>query len=442
MEQRAKVLDTQPKKPSWLIGLIALCIAFSLPFIMVKQFAHPPKANLTNQPLSLPKIKDPKKEQPAVSAEQNEWQIIKTKDGDSLATVFNKLGLSAKNLQAVLNDNPHSKTLSNLKPKLQLQFLIKNKQLERLIIPFTTTQFIEVYRNNESYLTKINSRKMNSHNHYVTATVRGSLYGTAKQSNIPFKLIRQMTEIFNWDIDFSKDVRAGDQFTIIYKAFYIEDKLVGTGDILAVSYTKRGKKYEAIRHSSKDGDIDYYTPLGNSLKKAFTRYPVQFSHISSTFSSSRNHPVLHYKRAHKGIDLAAPLGTPIRATGDGTIEMIARNNGYGNMIKIKHNKTYSTVYAHMLRFQKGLSKGSKVTRGQVIGYVGQTGLATGPHCHYEFHIKRLPKNPSTVSLPQAASVPAKDLASFKSNSNTLLAHLKLFEEAYLASADKQGFNVG
>ena len=135
----------------------------------------------------------------------------------------------------------------------------------------------------------------------------------------------------------------------------------------------------------------------HSFKKAFSRYPIKFSHISSTFALSRYHPILHYKRAHKGIDLAAPIGTPIQATGDGVIAIIDRHNGYGNMIKIKHDKTYSTVYGHMLRFQKGLSKGSKVKRGQVIGYVGQTGLATGPHCHYELHVNNQPRNPTTIA---------------------------------------------
>lgn len=442
MEQEQKSNTDLSAKPSKLVTVIALCIAFSLPYYLVKTFTHTQKTKLTNQALSLPKQNEIPKIEQDKNAQYNEWQNITTREGDSLAVIFNKLNLTAKNLQAVLQDNPHANTLKHLKPNQKIQFLIKDKTLEKLIIPFTTTQFIEVYRDGEVYRTKINSRKMNSHSHYITATVQGNLYSTAKKYGIPFKLIRQMSEIFNWEIDFSKDIRSGDQFTIIYKAYYIEDKLVGTGDIQAVTYTNKGKSYQAIRHNNANGDADYYTPKGASLKKAFTRYPVKFSHISSSFSSSRNHPVLHYKRAHKGIDLAASLGTPIYATGDGVIETIDRHSGYGNMIKIKHNKTYSTLYAHMLRFQKGLSRGSRVKRGQVIGYVGQTGLATGPHCHYEFHINHNPRNPTTVNLPQAASVPSKDLARFKANANTMLAHLKLFEEAYLASADKKGFNIG
>jgi murein DD-endopeptidase MepM/ murein hydrolase activator NlpD len=307
----------------------------------------------------------------------------------------------------------------------------------------TNIQSLTIYHEGKGYKTKIESQKVTTHDHYITATVNGSLYNTAKHSNIPYKLIRQMTEILGREIDFSKAIRSGDQFSIIYDAYYIEDKLVGMGDIAAVSYTNKGKTYQAIRHNKANGEHDYFTPKGQSMKKAFSRYPIRFSHISSTFSMSRYHPILHYHRAHKGIDLAAPIGTPIQAIGDGVIVTIDRHNGYGNMIKIKHDKTYSTVYAHMLKFQKGLYKGSKVKRGQVIGYVGQTGLASGPHCHYELHVHNQPRNPTTINLPTAAPVPAREMASFKAKSGVLLARLKLFEEAHLAAkGSKKNIDIG
>lgn len=314
--------------------------------------------------------------------------------------------------------------------------------MEKLIVPVNTIQTLTVYRAGKIYKTKIDSKKTTTQNRYVTATVQGSLYTTAQRFNIPSKLVRQMTTIFNKEIDFSRSLRSGDQFSIIYDAYYIEDKMVGVGDILVVTYTNRGKTYQAIRHTNAHGEQDYFTPQGTSFKKAFTRYPIKFSHISSTFALSRYHPILHYRRAHKGIDLAAPIGTPIHATGDGVITIIDRHNGYGNMIKIKHDKTYSTVYGHLLKFQKGLSKGSRVKRGQVIGYVGQTGLATGPHCHYELHVNNQPRNPTTISLPTAAPVPAREMAAFKAKASTLLARLKLFEQAQLASKGKKKINVG
>ena len=180
-----------------------------------------------------------------------------------------------------------------------------------------------------------------------------------------------------------------------------------------------------------------------SLKKAFVRYPIKFSHISSTFSLSRHHPILHYRRPHKGVDLAAPIGTPIHATGDGRIEIIGRDNGYGNMIKISHNKTYSSVYGHLLKFQKGLAKGNMVKKGQVIGFVGQSGLADGPHCHYEFHVNHNPRNPTTVELPRSLPISARERTAFRANANVLLARLKLYEEGNLvAAADKKAYRTG
>jgi murein DD-endopeptidase MepM/ murein hydrolase activator NlpD len=278
---------------------------------------------------------------------------------------------------------------------------------------------------------------MSTHTDYLTATVKGSLYASAKRANIPYKLIKQMTDIFNWEMDFIKDIRSGDRFTILYEAFYIEDKLVSIGDIIAVSYNNNGKKHQAIRHIDQSGDTEYFTPEGTSLKKAFSRYPVKFSHISSTYSLSRYHPILHYRRPHKGVDLAAPIGTPIYATGDGRVEQIERDSAYGNMVKVSHNKMYASLYAHLLKFQKGLSRGDRVKRGQIIGYVGQTGLADGPHCHYEFHVNHQPKNPSTIALPRSSPIGRREMPSFKAKAATLFAQLKLFEEAHLIASVKK-----
>ena len=452
MDRKPRISQRQNGKPSKLLMSIALLIAFSLPYFLVKNFSHRKHIDFTQHTISLPKLnelqiqehdnEDDEDESSVPLVKDNEWQTVKPRPGDSMALIFNRLGLSAKNLNDVLQKNPHAKVLTTIKPNQQIQFLINKNKLEKLIIPMNNIQSLTVYREGQSYKTKIDSKKMTSHNHYITATVQGSLYNTAQRLNIPSKLIRQMTEILNKEIDFSRSIRAGDQFSISYDAYYIDDKMVGTGDILAVSYTNRGKTFQAIRHTATNGTQDYYTPKGTSFKKAFSRYPIKFSHISSTFSTSRYHPILHYKRAHKGIDLAAPIGTPIQTTGDGVIVTIGRHNGYGNMIKIKHDKKYSTVYGHMLRFQRGLSKGSKVKRGQVIGYVGQTGLASGPHCHYELHVNNQPRNPTTIPLPTASPVPSKELAAFRAKASTMLARLKLFEEANLASKGKKNLDVG
>ena len=395
--------------------------------------------NYTKQILDLPAVNHADLNKNDISTDDsNKWQIITTRTGDSMAAIFKRAGLSPKTLQAIIYKNPHIKLLAGIKPNQNIQLLVHEQTLETLILPLSSTESLHVQREGSRYTTRIQSKKMSIQNQLATATVKGSLYGTAKRMNISYKLIQQMTTIFHWDIDFSREVRAGDQFTILYKAYYIENALVKTGDILAVTYTHRGKIHQAIRHELPSGDVDYFTPEGQSLKKAFSRYPLQFNHISSMFSLSRMHPLLHYNRPHKGIDLAAPIGTPIHATADGRIEKIDHHHhGYGNMIQITHQQSYSSLYAHLLRFSKGLSQGDHVKRGQIIGYVGQTGLADGPHCHYEFHINHTPRNPSTVTLPHALPIPRPQLATFKARANTLLAQLKLYETANLATTAKR-----
>lgn len=463
MAPQSNISSNSSGKPSKLLAFIALAVAFVLPFVLVKTFPHkhtpaftatrpatsfiaslpasmPPKPSARLKPIAAPVAKLVKPAvivKPPPPVTKSEWKIIKTLRKDSMAAIFSRAGLNAQTLRTVMRETSHSRILLALQPNQEIQLLINNHVLEKMIVPFTSTQYLVIYRDRNHYKSTINTRKMNSHNHFLTATIHGSLYGTAKRQNIPGKLIKQMTDIFNQDINFTRDIRDGDQFTIVYKAFYIENKLVGSGDIIAVTYRNRGKVFQAVRHTNRSGRSDYFTPEGKSLKKAFTRYPVKFSHISSTFSLSRYHPVLHYRRAHKGVDLAARIGTPIMATGDGRIDIIGRQNGYGNMIKIKHNSTYSTIYGHMLKFQKGLSKGSFVKNGQIIGYVGQTGLASGPHCHYEFHVNNQPRNPATIQLPRGDGISGRELGRFKGNTNTLLAQLKLFENAHLASANKK-----
>ena len=442
---------TTPEKPSKILALLALVFAFALPFILVKTFPHKSKAKFTNHAIELPPTEQPEAQTAQSKSNQlindtapvsriqsllspkksvmpvNLTKTITTRQGDTLTSLFLRVGLSNKTLQQILHDTPDAKRLTNIKTNQEIQFKIKNKQLIQMTLPINTMQYVVLYRDHTKYKIKVHSRKTDNHTRFITATVHGSLYNTAKRNNIPSKLIQQMISILAWNINFAKDIKENDQFTISYNALYLKEKQVGVGDILAVSYKNNGHVFQAIRHINRAGHTDYFTPNGNSLKKAFSRYPVQFSHISSTFSLSRYHPILHYARPHKGVDLAARIGTPIHATADGRIEIIGRQGAYGHMIKIKHNKTYSTVYGHLLKFQKGLSRGSFVQLGQVIGYVGQSGLADGPHCHYEFHINNQPRNPTTVQLPQGMPLGGRELALFKANSNKLIAQLNIFE---------------
>ena len=338
------------------------------------------KLEYSVQPLNLPisLIKNEQQTPITIKKEMNEWQYITVRSGDTLSSIFKRAGLSSKTLQDVLHKNKYTKQLTHIRPKQEIQILAQDDTLLKMIVPYSKLESLVVEQKDKQFISKIQIQPTNTQDKLITATVQGSLYTTAKRHNIPFKLIQQMSTIFNREIDFVKDIRSGDQFTILYRAHYIENELVNTGDILAVTYTNRGHTIQAVRYESNDTESDYFSPDGRSLKQAFSRYPLQFSHISSMFSLPRMHPILHYRRPHQGVDLAAPTGTPIHATGDGRIETIEHHSTYGNVIKINHQNTYSSVYAHMHHFEKGLTRGSRVKRGQVIGYVGSTGLASGP----------------------------------------------------------------
>lgn len=423
-----------------LILISFFVVILSIPLV-VKCITYKHKNSYASKKIALPKL-DETVQEAEEAVENDPWVTIRTRPGDTMAAIFKRSGLSAQTLHTLLNKNQYAKALTRIKANQQIRLLIRNKVLEKLAMPLNSTQDLVITLENKQYTSKIKSRKMTSQNNFITATVQGSLFTTARRLNISNKLIKQMTEIFHWEIDFVKEVHSSDQFSIAYEAYYIDNKLVNVGDILAVTYTAQGQIHRAVRHTSASGSYEYYNPEGVSLKKAFTRYPVNFSHISSTFSLSRYHPILHYKRPHYGVDLAAAIGTPVHATGDGLISIIDRQGAYGNMIKITHDSKYASVYAHLLKFQKGLYRGARVKRGQVIGYVGQSGLADGPHCHYEFHVNHNPKNPSTVELPRGSPIAKRDMLSFKHQANDILAQLKLYQDASLAAAGKKIRKMG
>jgi murein DD-endopeptidase MepM/ murein hydrolase activator NlpD len=456
MHRRRYPIHHTSKKPSKLIIFFAFLIACILPYVVIKSFSAKKNTSDVNQTIERPnptaiKIEKPAAvvavtpsvkpvllspskpvQSPQVASKKEvgeSWIHLNTRPGDSMAIIFKRIGLTGQTLQAVMKNNKHAKLLIRIKPNQPIQFLIQHKQLERMIIEVNKGETLDITRDGDHFHAILNSQKTNVRERYVSATVQYSLYSTAKRQNIPYKLIQQMTDIFKQEVNLTKEVRGGDRFTIIYQAGYVDNKLVNIGDIVAVTYTHRGVSHRALRHVDANGNAEYFTPDGQSMKQGFSRYPVKFTHINSAFSLSRTHPILHYHRPHKGIDLAAPMGAPIYATGDGRVQHLGYESGYGNVIKISHhNSIYLSVYAHLSKFKKGLFPGSYVKRGQLIGYVGKSGLATAPHLHYEFHVNHHPKNPKTVPLPHAEPVPRRDLASFRRHADKLIEHLKLFEK--------------
>jgi murein DD-endopeptidase MepM/ murein hydrolase activator NlpD len=243
----------------------------------------------------------------------------------------------------------------------------------------------------------------------------------------------ELAGIFGWDIDFALDIRKGDQFTVLYEELYLDGERIGNGDILAAEFINQGRRYQAVRYTDAGGKTDFYSLDGKSMRKAFLRTPVEFSRISSGFSLGRKHPILNKIRAHKGVDYAAATGTPIKATSNGKIVHRGKKGGYGNTIIIQHGTKYSTLYAHMSKFRGGLKTGSHVKQGQVIGYIGSSGLATGPHLHYEFRVDGVHRDPLKVKLPGSEPLDSKYLADFSRKAESLLAQLDLVRNVQVAA---------
>lgn len=265
--------------------------------------------------------------------------------------------------------------------------------------------------------------------------IRNSLFGATDAAGIPDAIATQLAEIFSGDIDFYRDLRKGDRFSLVYQTLNHKGQPIRTGRILTAEFINNQKTYTAFWFQTDEGKGGYYTTEGKALRKAFLRSPLEFSRITSGFSSARLHPVLKISRAHKGIDYGAPTGTRVRSVADGSVEFAGRQGGFGNLIILKHQGNYSTAYGHLNGFAPGLRKGSRVSQGDTIGYVGQTGLSTGPHLHYEFRVNSRQVNPLAVSLPDAIPLEASQLSRFKAASESLRSYLALAKQINLATLE-------
>jgi len=262
-----------------------------------------------------------------------------------------------------------------------------------------------------------------------TGVVRNSLFGASDEAGVPDNVAMQLADVFAGDIDFHRDLRKGDRFNVVYEVYSLNGRAVRSGRVVAAEFVNQGRSFKAVRYGTS-----YYTPEGKSLRKAFLRSPLEFSRVSSGFGM-RKHPLFKTWMAHKGIDYRAPVGTRVRATGDGVIEFVGVKGGYGNAIVLRHRGQYSTIYAHLSRFPAGLHRGQRVAQGDTVGFVGQTGWATGPHLHYEFLVAGQARNPLSIAMPSANPVPADKLAEFTAQAAPLLARLELIANGEVAQLD-------
>ncbi|NBQ71014.1 MAG: M23 family peptidase, partial [Nitrosomonadaceae bacterium] len=272
--------------------------------------------------------------------------------------------------------------------------------------------------------------------HMKSGEINSSLFAATDNAGIPNNIAMQLTEIFASEIDFYRDLRQGDRFTVVYETFANDNgKRAKTGRVLAAEFVNKGKSHQAIYFKASNGADGYYTPEGESLRKAFLLSPLTFSRVSSGFTNARFHPILKEWRAHRGIDYAAPTGTPVKATASGIVTFSGSQKGYGNLVVLKHNGKYETAYGHLSRFASGMSKGKRISQGDVIGYVGSTGMATGPHLHYELRIDGVQRDPTNVVLPSAPPIAKRDLNTFQKETHALVARLNIMRNIHLAALE-------
>ena len=362
-----------------------------------------------------------------------DWHEITVKSGDSLAAIFSRVGISAGELHTLLAQGGATHNLKKIYPGQTLRLMTNaDQQLVRLSYKIDELSTLDISRTGDEFEISTTHRTPERRVKNASGSIDNSLFLSAQTAGLSDSMTMELAGIFGWDIDFALDIRKGDQFTVLYEELYLDGERVGNGDILAAEFINQGTRYQAVRYTDAGGKTDYYSLDGKSMRKAFLRTPVEFSRISSGFSLGRKHPILNRIRAHKGVDYAATTGTPIKATSNGKIIFRGKKGGYGNTIMIQHGAKYSTLYAHMSKFRSGLKTGSRVKQGQVIGYIGSSGLATGPHLHYEFRVDGVHRDPLKVKLPGAEPLDSKYLADFSSKAQSLLAKLDLVRNVQVA----------
>ncbi len=355
------------------------------------------------------------------------WREYKVKSGDNLARLFKRANIKPQQLDELMKSGDEVKTLKRIFPKDIIRVLSDDKGiLQALRYDIDHKSYLMVERKNGKLLAKTYNHHIETREAHASGTIDSSLFLAAQDAGISQNIIMELANIFGWDIDFALDIRKGDSFTVLYEELYRNGEKISDGNILAAEFINDGQTYRAVRYTNPQTNVsEYFTPDGKSMRKAFLRSPVNFTRISSRFTVNRYHPVLHKFRSHKGVDYAAKRGTPIQAAGDGKVIFKGKKGGYGKVMILQHGSKYTTLYAHLNAYNRKLRVGSKVKQGQTIAYVGSSGLATGPHLHYEFRVNGTHRNPLTVRLPVSNPVPKRYMADFELTTTPVFAQLDL-----------------
>lgn len=371
------------------------------------------------------------------------WQELTVRKGDNLAKLFERAGLSANELHEVMQSGPEAKSLTRIFPGQKLSFQIDdNGQLMALRYQESQLDSTEYHRGDSSFVAEKTSREPEVRHQFASGSINSSLYKAGLDAGLADGMILQMANIFGGVIDFVLDLRSNDQFVVLYDEYYLDGKKVGDGPILAAAFTTQGETHTAYRYVYANGDIDYFSPEGVSMRKTFLRAPLDFIRISSPFSLNRIHPLFKTGRPHRGIDYAAPAGTPIYAAGDGRVVQSGFSNSNGNFVVIQHGETYTTKYLHLQK--RAVRPGERVRQRQLIGWVGSTGYATGPHLHYEFLVNGVHHNPGTIvnKLPKAEHIASAEKGRFLKQVAGLQTQFAAYanRDRQLATADTEETN--
>ena len=334
------------------------------------------------------------------------WREERVRRGDTIGELLSRAGIDDAGLRTLVRGDPAARPLYQLKPGQAVRVATdRDGALVELRFAPAPDQALTIRREGEALRALRADAEVETRVALRTGVIESSLFGAADAAGLPDAITLALADVFSGDIDFYHDLRRGDRFAVLYETRHVDGEPSGTGRILAAEFENRGVRLRAFRWTAPDGTDGYYAEDGRSARKAFLRSPMELSRVTSGFSLARLHPILGTWRAHQGVDYGAPSGTPVRATANGVVAFAGRQGGYGNVVVLRHGGVNSTLYGHLSRFAKGVTAGARVRQGETIGYVGQTGWATGPHLHYEFRVGDAPRNPQTIALPPSEAVP-------------------------------------
>jgi len=364
------------------------------------------------------------------------WQEERFDRGDTLAALLARLGVDPAVAARLVRENGRAKPFRALRPGMAVQALTADHG-DLLSLRFVAGRdtVLGFDRTPDGFSAVEEPAEFSRAVRMKTGEIQSSLFAAADDAGLPDSVAIQLAEIFGGDIDFHRDLRKGDRFSVIYETLYHQGRAIKSGRVLAAEFVNDGRAYRAVWFGEDPDNGSYYAPDGQSLRKAFLRSPLEFSRVTSGFSIRRFHPLLKKWRAHKGVDYGAPTGTRVRATGDGVVESAGQQNGYGNVVVLRHKGGISTLYAHLSKFGAGIHRGTRVSQGDIIGYVGATGWATGPHLHYEFRVGNEHRNPLKMVFPSAEPVAAAHMAAFRDQTGPYAAQLDQLRSVEIAALD-------